>query len=638
MQTKEKLKQNSMKYNIEYFLELEGQQLIKKLSECYPCDSLMPGVPSEKAINSTFKQVHTSLVNNLINKFMLVSCKGYAPSAFYSLFEGTLSDDPTLPDNLEVENIPQLCEKLHVSFLNSLFSYSQGKIYRKKSKNNLLEVGAVYTQDQIAYDIVHRTLSNMSSIDKPKDIKILDFATGTGRFCRQIVKCMYEVFGIVPDYSILNNIYAVDIDPVALNVCRMNVLCLLDALNIDKAKIVSEHLILKNALMKGGLFENKMTISHNDLGGLFYNGFDAIVSNPPYLVLKPNKNKMDAKTVENINNMAKYFRSSSDYKYSIEGMLNLYQLSLEAMLGMLKVGGEMGIICPSTLFADVSASTLRKHLLAKHKVSYIKYFSEDDPLFDNVTQATCIFHLTKVGESSLIDIVQGQRNYQIALDDVKHVFAANWEIPSIEKVEWDILRKLLSIPAIKNRPQIRNKRGELDISLSKDYITSDPTSLRLVRGNMISGDSIVDINHEYVKPEFLEKKSQDYLSQDKGRKRLVCQQISNMSQKVRLRFVVCESNDILGNSCNYITVAEENIPKMKALLNSALLNWRFKITSTNNHINNYELDELPIIDLDSVTSDIIDLDEISRNKKICYLYGLEKEEVNFIINQQYDII
>ena len=111
-----------------------------------------------------------------------------------------------------------------------------------------------------------------------------------------------------------------------------------------------------------------------------------------------------------------------------------------------------------------------------------------------------------------------------------------------------------------------------------------------------------------------------------------------MTQTVRLRFVECESNDIIGNSCNYITVAEENIPKMKALLNSALLNWRFKITSTNNHINNYELDELPIIDLDSVTSDIIDMDEISRNIKICTLYGLEGEEVNFIINQQYDTI
>ncbi len=381
-----------------------------------------------------------------------------------------------------------------------------------------------------------------------------------------------------------------------------------------------------------------MAISHNDLDGLFFNGFHAIVSNPPYLVLKPNKNKMDAATVESINNMAKYFRSSTYYKYSIEGMLNLYQLSLEAMLGMLQNGGEMGIICPSTLFADISASTLRKHLLSKNNVTYIKYFSEDDPLFDNVTQATCIFHLTKGEPTSKIDIVQAGKEYNISIDDVKQVFKSNWEIPSIEKVEWDILKKLLSLPLLKNQSFIRNKRGELDLSLFRDYITLEPTDLRLVRGNMLSGDVINDINHEYVKPEFLEKKSSDYLSFDHGKKRLVCQQISNQTQNVRLKFVECEKNDVLGNSCNYITVDEKILPQMKALLNSALLNWRFKVTSTNNHINNYELDELPMIDLGLITADILGLDEVKRNESICSLYGLKDKEIKFIISQHYETI
>lgn len=622
-----------MTYNLEFFLELEVQQLQKKFPQYYSFES----TTFELTINKAFRHVHATLINSLIDCYMQKNCSGYQSSFYSELFEGELVEDICWPKDFEVENIPQICEMLHVSFLNSLFSYSKGKIVRKKSKNNLLEAGAVYTQDQIAYDIVHKTICNML-IKEPKNIKILDFASGTGRFYRQIVKCLSEIFGLTPDFSIINNIYAVDIDPIALNICRLNALCLLSNLDYDKAKVVSKHILLKNALMKDRLFENSMVISHNDLNGLFYHGFDAIVSNPPYLVLKPNRKKMDLETVENINNMARYFRNSGDYKYSIEGMLNLYQLSIEAMLGMLKNGGEMGIICPSTLFADVSASTLRKHLLSRHNVTYIRFFSENDPLFDNVTQATCIFHLTKGDKCKLIDIVRGKKKYQIALEDVKLVFPVNWEIPSIENIEWQILRKLLIIPPLKKHSYIRNKRGELDLSLFKDYITSEITPLRLVRGNMISGDSIEDINHEYVKPEFLNKKSQDYLSNDKGRKRLVCQQISNMSQRVRLRFVECENNDVLGNSCNYITIEENKIPQMKALLNSALLNWRFKITSTNNHINNYELDELPIINLNSISSEIIKLDEICRNREICSLYGLNGEEVNFIINKQYDII
>ncbi len=625
-----------MNYDAEFFLEIEEQQMKRNLSDCFSLEQKTGEILSEKEIGSTFKHIHSSLVNRLIDYYMQRKCKGYSSSSFPELFSGELEEIENLPANLDVETLPQICEMLHVSYLNSSYAYSNGNLSKRKSKANLLEAGAVYTQEHIAYEIVQRTLNNLKT-EKLSSLRILDFATGTGRFYRQIVRCLSEM-GITPDSSIIDNIYAVDIDPIALNVCRINAMSLLSDLCNDKAKTVSEHILLKNALKKEQLFGDDLTISHNDLNGLFFNGFDAIVSNPPYLVLKSNKNKMDRETVETINSMAKYFRQSGIYKYSIEGMLNLYQLSLEAMLGMLKRGGEMGIICPSTIFADVSTSTLRKHLLSKHKVSYIKYFSENDPLFDNVTQATCIFHLTKGGESDLINIVRGTKTYQIAIQDVIHIFSANWEIPSIGEVEWSILRKLQSIPVLKSQPYIRNKRGELDLTLFKEYITNEQTPFRLVRGNMISGNSIADVNHEYVKPEFVKKKSQDYLTYDKGKARLICQQISNMTQKIRLRFVECEKNDILGNSCNYITVEENKIPKMKVLLNSALLNWRFKITSTNNHINNYELDELPIIDLDSISSEIVKMDEISKNREICSLYGLNSDEVDFITKQQYDII
>ena len=626
-----------MTYNIEYFRDLEEKMIAEEIASKFSLDNANATSPTEKEVNSAFNLVHTKMGNSLISFYMEKCCDNYSSDKFSELFEGELSQCDIVPSDIECSCIPAICELLHIAYLNSQYTYKNGRISRKKSKANLLEAGAVYTQDQIAYDIVYRTIKNLK-IDEPNKIKILDFATGTGRFYKQVVICLNQIYGIEPEASILNNIFAVDVDPVALNVCRINALSQISTLTFDKAITVASHIILKNALLKEELFENEMAISHNDLDGLFFNGFHAIVSNPPYLVLKPNKNKMDAATVESINNMAKYFRSSTYYKYSIEGMLNLYQLSLEAMLGMLQNGGEMGIICPSTLFADISASTLRKHLLSKNNVTYIKFFSEDDPLFDNVTQATCIFHLTKGEPTSKIDIVQAGKEYNISIDDVKQVFKSNWEIPSIEKVEWDILKKLLSLPLLKNQSFIRNKRGELDLSLFRDYITLEPTDLRLVRGNMLSGDVINDINHEYVKPEFLEKKSSDYLSFDHGKKRLVCQQISNQTQNVRLQFVECEKNDVLGNSCNYITVDEKILPQMKALLNSALLNWRFKVTSTNNHINNYELDELPMIDLGLITADILGLDEVKRNESICSLYGLKDKEIKFIISQHNETI
>lgn len=626
-----------MIYNIDYFREHEEKLLSEEIANGFSKDMTSTLTPTDADVNNAFKSVHAKMVSTLISYYMSKCCLNYSHRNYSDFFEGELVQVDIFPPDLDCRIIPQICEALHIAYLNSLYTYKNGRISRKKSKANLLEAGAVYTQEQIAYDIVYRTLANVK-IDNPSHIKILDFATGTGRFYKQVVICLNQIFGLSKEDSILNNIYAVDVDPIALNVCRINAISQIGNLDTNKAAIVASHIVLKNALMKEELFENEMAISQKDLDGLFFNGFHAIVSNPPYLVLKPNKNKMDAATVENINNMAKYFRNSSYYKYSIEGMLNLYQLSLEAMLGMLQNGGEMGIICPSTLFADISASSLRKYLLSKNNVSYIKFFTEDDPLFDNVTQATCIFHLTKGESTNIIDIVQGGKEYKISLEDVKQVFKSNWEIPSIEKVEWDILKKLLTFPLLKTQSFIRNKRGELDLSLFRDYITLEPTNLRLVRGNMLSGDSINDVNHEYVKPEFLDKKSSDYMTNDHGKKRLVCQQISNQLQNIRLKFVECQKNDVLGNSCNYITVSEELIPRMKVLLNSALLNWRFKVTSTNNHINNYELDELPIIELSLITDEILKQDEVKQNRAICSLYGLRKDEVDFIIRQHYETI
>lgn len=626
-----------MMYKVTYFQELEDKTVAEGTAKFFSAELVSEPSLIEKKANEIFKLVHEKMVNSLIFHYMKKRCEGFDSNVFTCLFVGELSLLNIVPSDIDCSDIPEICETLHVAYLNSRYSLKNGKVSRKRSKANLLEAGAVYTQDQIAYDIVCRTIANLA-IDDPQKIKILDFATGTGRFYKQVVKCLEKKYGIDPEQSILNNIYAVDVDSVALNICRINALSKIAKLNVDKARIVATHIILKNALMRETLCDGEMAINQYDLDGLFFKGFHAIVSNPPYLVLKPNKSKMDASTIENINSMVKYFRNSSDYRYSIEGMLNLYQLSIEAMLGMLRKGGEMGVICPSTLFADVSASSLRKYLLSKNKITYIKYFSEDDPLFENVTQATCIFHLTKGVPTNRIEIAQSDVRYEISIEDVKRVFKSNWEIPSIGKIEWDILRKLLSLPRLKNQSFIRNKRGELDLTLYKDYITCEPTGFRLVRGNMLSGDVINDMNHEYVKPEFFEKKSFDYMSFDYGKKRLVCQQISNQTQNVRLKFVECQENDVLGNSCNYITVDEKFLPQMKSLLNCALLNWRFKITSSNNHINNYELDELPMIDLNLLTEKILKLDELKRNKKICSLYGLKDEEINFIIGRYYETV
>ncbi len=526
---------------------------------------------------------------------------------------------------VDIDTIPALCEQLHISFLNSKFSLSlKSSKVRTKSKEQLIELGAVYTQSHIAQGIVDDTLAGLSV--PLRDAKILDFACGTGRFYENVVHCFED-----KKKAVLYNVYAIDVDVNALNITRLKALSFIETISKVECETLCKHIDLKDGLRKNNsIFPEPHYISPDDLDGLTDAGFDAIVSNPPYLVMKPNKSKAGVSGSDKIQEQVTYYRSCGFYLYSIEGMLNLYQLSIERMLQMLKPGGELGVICPSTLFGDVSAKKLRKHILLRNNVRSIRFFAEKIPLFENVNQATNIFILRKGGTTKDISISEEDDVFEVNISLVKDLFPENLEIPAIKSLEWNILRKLSSLKKLKQIPSIRNRRGELDLSLCKEFVTTSLTPYRLVRGNMIGDNGVKDINGEFVLESFIPTRSMEYRNFDFNRKRLICQQISNGGLRRRLKFIFCDCSDILGNSCNYISSDEETLAKLYLILNSSVLNWRFKITSSNNHINNYELDELPIIDLNEVDASFSYSSQEELDEYIGTLYGLTKEERKLI--------
>jgi len=417
-------------------------------------------------------------------------------------------------------------------------------------------------------------------------------------------------------------------------------------LNSEIINALSTNIIIRNALIPKTTFlqedENSIDLS-NDFKSIFANGgFDVVFSNPPYCLLKVNKKEGELKLNGyyanlqiKVQNQINFFRTSGFYQYSIEGMLNYYQLSIEMIIRLTKSNGQIGIICPSSLFADLTSAKLRKYLLLSNRLHFIRYYPEAAKLFENVSQSTVIFYLQKGSKTDKIGIEISDNTFEIDFTTIKNIFPTNFEIPLIDKTGWSILAKISKQKKMKEISFIRNRRGELDLTLFKTFITSENTGWRLVRGNMISDESVIDKNGEFVEIEsFLNKKSDDFKVNDYNKERLICQQISNIDIQRRLKFIFCEKTDIIGNSCNYIvsTRKQSDLKKLYFILNSGLLNWRFKITSSNNHINNYELDELPIVDLDSFDLNEFSNDENDTNEIVCKLYGLTKTETNYILN------
>lgn len=74
------------------------------------------------------------------------------------------------------------------------------------------------------------------------------------------------------------------------------------------------------------------------------------------------------------------------------------------------------------------------------------------------------------------------------------------------------------------------------------------------------------------------------------------QGITGVNETVRLKMTIIDSGIFCGNSANYILIEDSGMQQeyLLALLNSRLLNWFFKLFSTNSNVNGYEVDNLPI--------------------------------------------
>ena len=403
--------------------------------------------------NVAFK-VHKQLINSLICAYVNAEFPNQA-NELKSVFQ--FEEITSIEDFTQklISEIPAIVEELHIAFLNSEFSINNGKLTRKKSKHHLRENGAVYTLKEITNEMVEKTIDKaIQQNTNPKEITCLDFASGTGRFYFEAVEILKEKYNLTLQQIVAHNLFAIDIDETALSVLRCKVISLFDEINTEIINALATNIINRNALIPKAtlLSENENSIDlANDFKNVFAKGgFDVVFSNPPYCLLKVNKKANEQQKLNGyyvnlqskVQNEINFFRTSGVYQYSIEGMLNYYQLSIEMILRLTKTNGQIGIICPSSLFADLTSAKLRKHIFTSHKLHFIRYYPEASRLFENVSQSTVIFYLQKNGKTDKIGIEISDNNFEIDFETIKNVFPSNFEIPLIDEIGWSILSKV----------------------------------------------------------------------------------------------------------------------------------------------------------------------------------------------------
>ncbi len=465
-------------------------------------------------------------------------------------------------------------------------------------------------------------------------LKIIDPACGTGiilsaaiEYLCEINRSLHKILNKTnfylsekkfSDYIVSKCIFGVDIDPEACATTK----AILMAKYVTSNRDLSNNIKCGDSILPTNLFNENSFSFQKDFSSIFptQGGFDVLIMNPPYERLKIDKSDFtQISKPENIyhshkqnnSNLVKIIKKSNEYLLSSQGVLDLYKLFIDKATQITNSTGTIAFIVPISLLGDKSCKNIREYLYQKTHIYNIYCIPENTKIFHNVSQAFCIMGLQKNitrKESTIIhkDVssispLTYSNKFAINKDDIKSICPETLSLPLTDEIGWTILKKIHKQKLLHRIDDIINLRGEVDLTFGAKYITDNPNDKPLIRGNAINTYSLNDTKNNkpsYIKIEVLNASSlistkQKYVNTT----RIVGQQISNMGLSKRLKFALVNEG-FVANSCNFLTIKNNNkadLLVLLGLLNSALLNWRFKLTSTNNHVNNYELDELPIV-------------------------------------------
>lgn len=467
--------------------------------------------------------------------------------------------------------------------------------------------GSYYTDLQLTDVMMEELVQHLKKAEKRVvDYRFFEPCVGAGNFVFSYIKAVRNI-GVTEKEAeiLLNNIFVCDINKEAIHGYSESLKKL--ALLFWNIELTDEY--FEKHTGTGLLVDvTADSLEYIALEDIFpeeatKGGFDIIATNPPYKNLKAEKNQY-AREEEYEKDKEKYSRISQivskRFVYSNSGVLNLYKLFVEEIIDRYaNESAYVSLLIPSSIMSDKTCMKLRTHMLVDSNVISVKVISEGSKYID-AQQALSAVLLHKGEKTTSIQVTKDYCSSpdsiaNVAIEDILNKNTGN-AILTVSEMEYSILKKLRTFPVIKELDFIANLRGELDLTANKNSIVSEDTGYHLLRGRDIGYYNLLSLESaDFVLPDFVNAtKKKSYIEQD----RIICQQIANMNKERRVTYSYAPKNYVLGNSCNFISVSENqygiDIFALLGLLNTRIINWLFKLTSSNNHVNNYEIDCFPI--------------------------------------------
>ncbi len=233
-------------------------------------------------------------------------------------------------------------------------------------------LGQFYTPDEIVEYIIDR-------VEISANKKIIDLSCGSGRFLLKAYDCLNKIYkrknlseNIIHKTILKNNIFGIDINPVAVELTKTNLLLKGKKYYSGKFNIFEENALIKDDISyEIELFKDEINEIYSKSKGmkLKKSQFDIVVGNPPYLsygLKGTEKLKKDW-----YNYIKKKYPHSAQYKISI------YAVFIERGIELLKNKGYFGYILPDSFLTGRYFSNIRKFILDTCKIKEIVLFGKD---------------------------------------------------------------------------------------------------------------------------------------------------------------------------------------------------------------------------------------------------------------------
>ncbi len=559
--------------------------------------------------------------------------------------------------DVAIETLPTLYERLRDYEFPEKGQWSKPR----KNRNNKRNQGLFYTPENIVDYIVERSFVAFEehSPEVLEHVKILDPSMGAGLFLQaamdKLARCFQQgklqapgaSFHEMNYASILEkNLYGVDLDEVAVLIAKALLANKAGAFNpsaqqegITRNLKTGNSLIgavdtngrgrefhdarLAGAYLKGRLSDDQIRAWTNEIRPVHWGvefpdvfnrpnpGFDMIIGNPPYETLSVKESGIRVRKREQ-----DYFRHI--YK-SCHGKINLYRLMIERSLELLRQGGVLGFIIPVTLLADTTAKKLRGLIFDQTDVKEAVIIPEKARVFHGVTQA-CLILIGQKGRRTKqlktshwlgLEKTAPAKGVSIPMDIIE---SCGLRVPILETIEEkELFLAVNRFPPLggdnDHPPLAQARQGEINMTVNRDWITTEPSGYPLIRGEHVAP---FRIRHpaencarlDWVKEAYVakllkdEQKKQELTSEASDsavwqKERIVVARVVNIGSKIRLKAAKLKPYYFQGDMTNCLFGLNIDMDFLIGLLNSSLLNWRFKKTSANNYISMAEIMALP---------------------------------------------